>query len=324
MRNALGSIYLAEESTNQKNGERKKAKLSHPDAFIDEVESNPYQDPDSLLHTFRPQLEQELSQLDVDFQGLTLNIESLDLSGNPDEDVPLSLKERWERFKKRLRQKMIELIMKFGHMVKDMALWLAFEAPKKILKFLKWVGLKLDQLAKVISSWSLKRKLSFLGSFLSLVGLASFYIYVLKNRILYQDQYQFYGSMAELAPTSFDFDPEGVLEPFYDSPRVKAFYFQMKPVVVNLKREGDFNENPMGFFEFAIQGSSGEVLVELKGREPEIIDLVERVIEDHTYEDLDTADGKEELKKDILQELNKKLLEGIVRRVELRNFFIKP
>ena len=80
----------------------------------------------------------------------------------------------------------------------------------------------------------------------------------------------------------------------------------------------------MGFFEFVFEGNSGDVVVELKSRESEFEDLIERVVESYSYESLETTEGKINLKEDLRIELNKQLTEGIVQAVELRNVFIKP
>ena len=85
-----------------------------------------------------------------------------------------------------------------------------------------------------------------------------------------------------------------------------------------------FISNPMGFFEFVFEGNSGDVVVELKSRESEFEDLIERVVESYSYESLETTEGKINLKEDLRIELNKQLTEGIVQAVELRNVFIKP
>jgi flagellar basal body-associated protein FliL len=141
---------------------------------------------------------------------------------------------------------------------------------------------------------------------------------------LYKEKFRFHGSMAELADDSFTYDSEMPMEPFYDSPRVKAYLFKMKPMVVNLKRREPQRDNPMAYFEFVLEGNSGDVVVELKLRESEFVDLAERLIESQSYEALDTPEGKRELKESLRRELNKKLTDGILRKVEIQNVFIKP
>jgi flagellar basal body-associated protein FliL len=130
--------------------------------------------------------------------------------------------------------------------------------------------------------------------------------------------------MEQLAEWAVQYEEEEFVEPFYQSPRLKAYSFQMQPIVANLKRRNKDRENPMGFFEFVVEGNSGDTVVELKLRESEFKDLVQRVIETHHYDDLENIEGMNDLKNDIKLALNAQLNEGLVTRIEIRNYFIKP
>lgn len=312
------------QSSEDSQEERKKAKLSHPDAFLDELDGDPNQDADALLAQFAPNIDKELGQLTSDFADLNLEIESLDLDGDNSAPAGLSLKERLTNLKKKLKEKAIDLAAKAFYHLKYFGIWIIFEAPKKVAKFAKLILGKVRNIYGIFAGWSRKRKILFVVYSVTLTSATYFYFQVVKSKVLYRESFQFHGSMDELADYAFSYDADSSTEPFYNSPRVKAYSFQMKPVVVNLKRRDPDRENPMAFFEFVFEGSSGDVVVDLKARESEFVDLVERVLEDHTYESLDTLDGKSILKEDLRQELNKQLTDGIIRRVEIRNFFIKP
>jgi flagellar basal body-associated protein FliL len=192
------------------------------------------------------------------------------------------------------------------------------------MKVVKYLGANVKAIGSVFSHWSKKRKISFVVATI-FFGLVIFgYVKLMKSGVLYRESYQYVGSFEEMADYSITLDQTAQFEPFYNSPRVKAYSFQMKPVVVNLKRNPDSNQVPMGFFEFVFEGNSGDVVVEMKLRESEFVDVMSRVIEGYSYETLDSVDGKERLKEELRKELNKQLTEGVIRRVEIGNFFIKP
>lgn len=315
---------MAQSSTNEKSNSRPKAKLTHPDGFLDELDGDASQDPDALLAEVVPNIDKEMGQLNADFSNISVDIETLDLDGEEDDDVPITLKEKFQAWKRRSKTKIKGIASELFFDIKYFLIWFALEAPKKILKIAKIVGARLKVLGNVFSHWSKKRKILFVLSTVAFAAIIVGYVNLMKSGILYKESYQYVGSLEELADYSITLDQTAQFEPFYNSPRVKAYSFQMKPVVVNLKRKEDSNQVPMGFFEFVFEGNSGDVVVEMKLRESEFVDVMSRVIEGYSYETLDTVDGKERLKEELRKELNKELTEGVIRRVEIGNFFIKP
>jgi len=293
--------------------------------ILDELDGDSSDDPEALLAEAVPNLDKEMRQLQSDFIGLTADIESLDLgddSPHPIQSSP-SLMNKFKILGKNFKK----LILKFGekifYRIKYVLIWIVIELPKQLISLWKNFSRQATKVFNAFSHWSIKRKISFFVTTLFIGAICFFYFKMVKEQWLYQGGYHFYGSMKELADHSFSYQPDDETEPFYNSPRVKVYSFKMKPLVVNLKRSEN-NENPMGFFEFVFEGNSGDVVVEFKSRESELVDLVSRVIERKKYDSLDTVEGKEELKEDIRKELNKKLLDGFIKKVEIHNFFIKP
>ena len=218
-----------------KKTDRKKAKLTHPDAFLDEMDGDPSQDADALLAEFAPQIDHELNQLNADFAELNIEIESLNFDGDDSAVDSISIKQRLINLKKKIKVKVIAITDWIFYNIKYLFIWAIFEAPKKVLIFIKKIFQQLSAVFIVYKHWSIKRKGLFFFAFFGLASMTYFYISIVKNRILYQDSFHFYGSMAEIADFAFSYNPKLNLEPFYNSPRVKAYSFQMKPVVVNLK-----------------------------------------------------------------------------------------
>lgn len=313
-------------SENPNDEEQKIEPVKPAKGFLDSLESDPNEDPEALLAEALPNLEKDMKQLQSDFIGLNADIESIEFG--EDSTTPIVPSESFKSKLKKLKKKIQTAVVHFGEKIfyrlKYLVIWLAMEFPKKLLKLCKIIAKQLSKLGDVYSNWSTKRKFLFFVAFISITTVGYFYYKIIKDNLLAHEDYHFYGSMEELADYSFSYDADSETEPFYNSPRVKVYSFKMKSVVVNLRDSEESNGTPMAYFEFVFIGNSGDVVVEFKNRESEMIDLVERVIETKTYEALDTVEGKEDLKEDIRKELNKKLSDGALKKVEIHNFFIKP
>lgn len=211
--------------------------------------------------------------------------------------------------------------------IKYFVIWLLTDGIMKIINGVKGLVLGLRQ--GVGEAWqtfglmSGKKKLMFF-LFLGLGGGISVgFYFVIKKQILDRQVNPFIGSMTEVANHTFIYDAEAEVEPLFDSTRVRIYAFQLKPMVVNLRRLNP-GANPMGVFEFVCEGNSKDVLVEIKLRESEIRDRVQRVVEGFDYETLDTKDGKLMLRESIKKELNSLLLKGELLRIQIKSIIIKP
>jgi flagellar basal body-associated protein FliL len=314
----------------EKETPKKKKLPQNTEALLDELDKDSVTDgeaeidADSLLAEVDPNLAASLKDLSNDFSNINDEIESLDLDGESTLDSSVPFKEKillkFRKFQKSLKDRLISLV----YSLKYFFIWAFTDGIKKLLHvfvlFFHW----LKNSFKIFLKWSLKKKLGFIFTF-SVLGLVSFgYFYVVKSKLLYKESYKFFGSVTEISSYAFTYDLETESEALYGSPRVKTYSYQLRPIVINLKRNEGSNRNPMGFFEFVLDGSSGDVLVEVKSRETEIADIVQRTVESMKYEELDSQDGKLILKETLRKELNKILVEGSLRKVQIQSIIIKP
>lgn len=314
----------------EKEAPKKKKLPQNTEALLDELDKDSVVDgeaeidADRLLAEVDPNLAASLKDLSNDFSNINDEIESLDLDGEStlDSSVPFKekIKLKFRKFQKSLKDRIISLV----YSIKYFFIWIFTDGIKKLLHvfvlFFHWI----KNFFKIFLKWSLKKKLGFIFTF-TVLGLVSFgYFYVVKSKLLYKESYKFFGSVAEISSYAFAYDLETESEALYGSPRVKTYSYQLRPIVINLKRNDGSARNPMGFFEFVLDGSSGDVLVEVKSRETEIADIVQRIVESMKYEELDSQDGKLILKETLRKELNKILVEGSLRKVQIQNIIIKP
>lgn len=145
-----------------------------------------------------------------------------------------------------------------------------------------------------------------------------------KGELLPAKQELFLRNLEELSDKKYFYERNKDLESFYDSPRVMQNIMIMDPMVVNLRRTARGGEVPMAAFEFFVEGLSSEVLVEIKDREGEMRDLFQRQIEEFSFEQLDSAEGKKLLLERLKKQVNAVLTAGRIRRIFIKNVVLKP
>lgn len=126
------------------------------------------------------------------------------------------------------------------------------------------------------------------------------------------------------ASSSKTYIPETEMESFYDSMHGVQNVLALTKMVVNLRKSASSGDNPMGAFEFVVEGAASEAVVEVKDREPEMRDLFQRIIEEMTFDQVSTPDGKQVMCDRIRKSLNSVLTKGKIRRVFIKTVILKP
>lgn len=134
----------------------------------------------------------------------------------------------------------------------------------------------------------------------------------------------FIASLEEWAVKSYKYDLESEMDSFYDSPRTIQNIISLPKMVVNLKASSSSGPNPMAAMEFFMEGLSPEAIIEVKDRESEMRDLFQRTIEEMTYGELSTIEGKQQLTERLRTALNAHLTKGKIRRVFIKELVLKP
>jgi flagellar basal body-associated protein FliL len=80
----------------------------------------------------------------------------------------------------------------------------------------------------------------------------------------------------------------------------------------------------MGAFEFYLEGEDSEVIVEVKDREVEIRDRMQRTLEEFTFDQAADADGKKMIVDKLKKEINQSLSTGKIRKIWFKTVVIKP
>lgn len=202
------------------------------------------------------------------------------------------------------------------------------ELPKIILGGVKsFIKKRLEALSewqRNFRYYSWKKKLAFFAIILMMAGTGFFIYRSLTQGILHDKDELFIRSLETLSSAAEEYDPQTETEPFYDNLRTSSNVLLIPKMVVNIKKSAQSGNNPMGAFEFYLEGMIPEAIVEIKDREIEIRDLMQRVTEGFSFDQLDTAQGKILLCERIQKEINPRLTTGKLKKVWLKTIILKP
>lgn len=138
------------------------------------------------------------------------------------------------------------------------------------------------------------------------------------------NQNLFLTSFGHLGAEVIEYNPISEVEEFYDNPRFAKNIITISPLVVNLRPSENSGDNPILAIQVSVEGISADATVEIKDREAEFKDMMRRITEEKSYDELVVAEGKLQICEQYRDALNARLTSGQVRRVLLKSFVLKP
>lgn len=233
-----------------------------------------------------------------------------------------SIKARAQRLLSFLNQ----LALKVFYFVKASFIRLIKETAPLVLKnILSMLRFGLDKLSAGISKFKSLNKFQKTAFVLILAGtgvLLFLLFKVMNGGLIKEDQKLFVHSMEELSEKKYIYELDQV-EDFYNSPRVSQNIMTLRRIVVNLQKSRNSGPNPMGAFEFFLQGNSSDVMVEISDREAELIDLFQNEARELSYDELDTVEGKRKMTDKLIRAINATLTKGKITQIYFKNFVLK-
>ncbi|MCB0377547.1 MAG: flagellar basal body-associated FliL family protein [Bdellovibrionales bacterium] len=109
-------------------------------------------------------------------------------------------------------------------------------------------------------------------------------------------------SMEQVSKVVFPYALDDEEVPLFDEYRSRAYSYPLRATNINLKQEGD--RPSYGQFQFFLNLRDKELEPVIKKRESELIDLIQRTLEQITWSDLQTPIGKEKVKKIVRMRVN--------------------
>jgi flagellar basal body-associated protein FliL len=202
--------------------------------------------------------------------------------------------------------------------------------PKEVLKelptallpaFQKWAD-AIKELFEKLRSYSLFTYVKFIV-FIVLIG--AFYLLVkdiLINARTDPDKDPFLRSFSEVA-SDIQLLPEDDSGEDLESPLKHPEYTVLVPkIIANLKPPSP-RHTPMAVLELYLETSNQECAIEVNDRQVEIKDLIERIMEQTSFDEVESAQGKLRLKVRFRAGLNRILNKGRVRRIFFKSFNIQ-
>lgn len=101
------------------------------------------------------------------------------------------------------------------------------------------------------------------------------------------------------------------------------YIVQLDKLVVSLKRENNYS-TPMAAIEFYVELDSKETAIEIKDREKQVLDVVQRAVEEFTYRELTSHAGVIKMKSEVRSVINDVLNQGRVNKVYQKTMILKP
>lgn len=158
-----------------------------------------------------------------------------------------------------------------------------------------------------------------IGIILVMVPLAAF---IFMGKVLPTFELPYVVSMDELTQKSYNYPTDGVRVPLFDDFRSKSFTFPLPKTMINLKAAGD-GSSSYGEFEFFLNLRDKDIAEQIKLKQSEIIDLIQRTLEEVTWKELQSPIGKERVKKVIRHRVNEFLQGNLVLGVYYRSVILQ-
>ncbi len=271
-----------------------------------------------------PEFAKQMESFAPEGGGPDLNIDLVDLDQLMAEDAASSMGSKWRQFAKVSRSR---IIIFTAILQSNLILFLEEGLPELLKKTKNGFSHFLQSISdglRRFSFWPAKKKWATFGLIFGALGTGIFIFLVATKPMILAGNDLFILSLESHADSVHTYDPLKESEPFYDSARASQNIMSLQKIVVNIKRSSQSGPNPMGAFEFFIEGNSPDVMVEIKDREYEVKDLFQRNAEEMTFDQMESADGKQLLLEKLRREVNRNLTKGRVRKVLFKTVILKP
>lgn len=271
---------------------------------------------DQAISVEDPEFQNSIKELASEQAKSELNIEMIDIDHVLKQEQDQSFPAKIKKLFRKVYSFFIRLSMALINWADVAAHW--------FLKQIKNLGHLIKQMLYNFKALSGKQKVAFFGIVLLIAGTVFYSYRALTRGWIHEGEPLFIDSLEAWSSEKYFYDPQKDMESFFDSVRVAQNLFNMKRIVANIRRSESSGANPMAAVEFYLEGNSAEVIVEVKSRESEFRDAFQRTIEESTYDQLASPDGKQMLVEKLRREVNKLITSGLVRRIYIKTIVIKP
>ncbi len=199
--------------------------------------------------------------------------------------------------------------------------------PGEFVRYSKsmWAALreKVRALVAIFKEMSLTQKLTWAG-FITLSVVTIFSLWMNFRGVWLPNLYPpILTDLSTVADAKWEESPNQKRVALFKAFPQEAMQFLFPKLVVNLRRVNNY-QNPMGAFEFFVELDSQDSALEVKAREHELHDRLQRALEGQSYNDLAGKLGKNRVKDLLRREINAVLTQGWVTEVYIKTMVLKP
>lgn len=280
-------------------------------------------DLDKEIESADPEFAKSLNTIEIDAADLALDLIDLDHTELINEN-PRTFKEKLKLARQRIRQMFLAT---YARLHAKLVLFLSETVPHFFRVLKERLGKVLGSIKDLFASFGKlekKKKLMVVLAVVLTIGTGVYIKIAVRKNLFAGESQLFIASLEPLADKVFYIEGESQFESFYESIRIAQNIVTTPKLIVNIRPSSQSGENPMAAADLYIEGLGPEVVVEIKDREVEFKDIMQRAIEDMTYDQLETVDGKKLLLEKVRQDLNRNLTQGKIKRVMFKTFIMKP
>lgn len=306
------------------------------------------EDLDKIIESEDPNFKNEMANISAAASEVKAEIETLgidsDVSGSSDTEnlganLKLTFKEKiitvllrpWHWLKEIYAHKKITIKNKILILFGQIKEFFRYELPER-LKYAKARGIvgakrlggllssELDRFKKLTSS----QKIAL--AFVFIISVAAVFIFsrVYFDGLLPRFTDPLVHSLSDQAKFVSTYKDKSELQDLFEAFPQAEFNVLLTRVIVNLRPDSQSGPNPMGTYELYIGVDSQDTAIEIKDREKELMDIVQRVIESFSYSEVVTQMGKMRIKSMVRDRINEVLNQGRVLRVYFNTFITSP
>lgn len=137
-------------------------------------------------------------------------------------------------------------------------------------------------------------------------------------------KFPYLSTFETVADNKFNYASDGKVIRYSNDLLLPQHVVLINKIVVNVRPGKLSTANPMIAFDLYVRTDTNEASIEIKEREKQIQDHLQRFCEDLNYDQIQTEEGKQAWKNRMKRELNLVLNNGKVKEIFFKTLLIKP
>lgn len=304
------------------------------------------EDLDKIIESEDPNFKNQMADIKAIGADISADIETLNIDGevgadndSNEADETLSRKDKiiafvfrpWRRFKEIFKLKKLAFKNKMLMLYEQMKTFVRHELPERskyyysrTISAIKHIVTTASNLIAKFKALTKIQKITLFATTILSVAAISIFSRTFLGGWLPRFSDPLVNSLEEKARFVRAYTGKEDLQNLFEAFPEVEFHVLMTKVIVNLRPDEKSGPNPMGVYEVYLGLDSQDTAIEVKDREKELLDIIQRVIERFSYSEVSTQVGKIRMKSMIRDRVNEVLNQGRVFHVYFNTFISNP